>query len=69
MAVHRALPTLPVRAAFLGMVGMIGSHYVDSHVTTGFASQLARPLFRERQKDDMSEEDAVALMHDALRVC
>jgi hypothetical protein len=32
--------------SFLGMVGMIGTHYSDSHVTTGFANHLARPLFR-----------------------
>jgi 20S proteasome subunit beta 7 len=55
--------------SFLGMVGMIGTHYSDSHVTTGFANHLARPLFRERQSDDMSEEAAVELMHEALRVC
>jgi 20S proteasome subunit beta 7 len=48
---------------------MIGTHYSDSHVTTGFANHLARPLFRERQSDDMSEAAAVELMHDALRVC
>ena len=34
----------------------------------GFASQLARPLFRERQHDDMSEEEAMELIHDALKV-
>jgi hypothetical protein len=56
-------------STFLGMVGMIGTHYCDSHVTTGFANHLARPLFREAQADDMSEEAAVALMHEALRVC
>lgn len=56
-------------APFLGMVGMQGTHYVDSHVTTGFANALARPLLRERQSDTMSEEEAVALIHDALRVC
>lgn len=56
-------------SSFLGMVGMIGTHYVDSHVTTGFANHLARPLFREKQSDDMSEEAAVELMHEALRVC
>jgi hypothetical protein len=55
--------------SFLGMVGMIGTHYSDSHVTTGFANHLARPLFRERQSDDMSEEAAAELMYDALRVC
>jgi 20S proteasome alpha/beta subunit len=38
-------------------------------VTTGFANHLARPLFRERQDDNMSEEAAVELMYDALRVC
>lgn len=36
---------------------------------TGFANHLARPLFRERQSDDMSEAAAVELMYDALRVC
>ncbi len=46
-----------------------GTHYVDSHVTTGFANALARPLMRERQKDDMSEEEALTLLHDSLRVC
>eukprot|EP00879_Flechtneria_rotunda_P001826 GHRR01001992.1.p1 GENE.GHRR01001992.1~~GHRR01001992.1.p1 ORF type:complete len:297 (+),score=77.56 GHRR01001992.1:233-1123(+) len=55
--------------SFLGTVGMIGTHYTDSHVTTGFANHLARPLFREKQSDDMSEEAAVELMHEALRVC
>jgi 20S proteasome subunit beta 7 len=54
---------------FLGMVGMIGTHYTDSHVTTGFANQLARPLFREKQRDDMSEAEAMELIHEALRVC
>lgn len=54
---------------FLGTVGMIGTHYVDSHVATGFGAHLARPLFRERQSDQMSEADAEALLRDALRVC
>ena len=29
---------------------------------------LARPLFRERHRPDMSEEEATTLLHDALRV-
>ncbi|KAG2447740.1 hypothetical protein HYH02_007200 [Chlamydomonas schloesseri] len=59
----------PDGSQFLGMVGMIGTHYTDSHVTTGFANQLARPLFRERQSDNMSEEEALNLLYDAMRVC
>eukprot|EP00798_Chlamydomonas_sp_ICE-L_P020095 gene20095-26813_t len=59
----------PDGTSFLGCVSMVGTHYTDSHVTTGFANHLARPLFRERQHDDMSEEDALALLHDCLKVC
>jgi 20S proteasome subunit beta 7 len=56
-------------ASFLGTVGMIGSHYTDAHVATGFGSQLARPLFREKHREDMSEAEARALLEEALRVC
>ncbi|KAK9823028.1 hypothetical protein WJX81_000462 [Elliptochloris bilobata] len=54
---------------FLGTVGMIGVHYTDKHIATGFGQMLARPLFRERHRPDMSEEEATELLHDALRVC
>jgi len=56
-------------STFLGMISMIGTHYTDSTVTTGFGNHLARPLFREKQSDDMTEDAAVELMHEALRVC
>ena len=29
---------------------------------------LARPLFRERHRPDMSEEEATELLHEGLRV-
>lgn len=58
----------PDGSPFVGMVGMIGTHYTDNHAATGFANQLARPLFRERQRNDMSEEEALHLMYDALKV-
>lgn len=56
-------------SAFLGMVGMIGTAYTDDHIATGFGNHLARPLFRERHRPDMSEAEAEELLHDALRVC
>ena len=34
----------------------------------GFGQMLARPLFRERHRPDMSEEDAIKLLHEGLRV-
>eukprot|EP00238_Polyblepharides_amylifera_P001825 CAMPEP_0196573718 /NCGR_PEP_ID=MMETSP1081-20130531/3572_1 /TAXON_ID=36882 /ORGANISM="Pyramimonas amylifera, Strain CCMP720" /LENGTH=283 /DNA_ID=CAMNT_0041891537 /DNA_START=24 /DNA_END=875 /DNA_ORIENTATION=- len=55
--------------SYLGTVGMIGTSYTDSHIATGFGAHLARPLFRERQYDDMPEDEAKALLDDALRVC
>lgn len=30
---------------------------------------LARPLMREKHRPDMSEEEAVALMQECLKVC
>ena len=54
---------------FLGTVGMIGQHYTDSHLAAGFGNHMARPLFREKHTDDMSEPEARALMEDALRAC
>mmetsp|Transcript_18685 Transcript_18685/g.60979 ORF Transcript_18685/g.60979 Transcript_18685/m.60979 type:complete len:287 (-) Transcript_18685:1647-2507(-) len=55
--------------AFLGVVGMIGQAYVDSHVATGFAAHLARPILREKHHDEMTEAEARTLMEDCLRVC
>lgn len=34
----------------------------------GFGQMLARPLFRERWRPDLSEEEASQLLHDGLRV-
>ena len=36
---------------------MIGQHYEDSHLAAGFGNHMARPLFREKHTDDMSEEE------------
>ena len=48
---------------------MIGQHYEDSHLAAGFGNHMARPLFREKHTDDMSEEEARALIEDCLRAC
>ena len=38
-------------------------------VVTGYGNMLARPLFREKHSPDMSEEDAMQLMKEALKAC
>ena len=55
--------------SFLGTVGMIGSAYTDAHVATGFGAHLARPLFREKHREDMSAAEARSLLEECLRVC
>jgi len=54
---------------FLGTVGMIGTSYTDETVATGFGNHLARPLMREKHRADMSESEALALLHECLQVC
>ena len=35
----------------------------------GFGNYLARPLFRERHRPDMSEAEAEELLKEGLKVC
>ncbi|XP_008810310.1 proteasome subunit beta type-4-like [Phoenix dactylifera] len=53
---------------YLGMVGMIGTHFEDNHVATGFGNHLARPILRDEWNEDMSFEEAVKLLEKCLRV-
>lgn len=48
---------------------MIGTHYKDAHVATGFGTHLARPLLRESHRPDMTEAEAVELLKRCLKVC
>jgi 20S proteasome subunit beta 7 len=54
---------------FLGTVDLLGVHYEDDTVATGFGNHLARPLFREVDTTQLWEAEAIKLMEDALRVC
>jgi len=56
-------------ATFLGTIGMIGTHYEDDHVAAGFGNHIARPIFRDRYTDDLSEEEATEIMKMALYAC
>ncbi|XP_024402015.1 proteasome subunit beta type-4 [Physcomitrium patens] len=53
---------------YLGVVTMIGVHYVDDHVATGFGNHLARPIFRDEWRADMTHEEAVALLEKCMLV-
>nr|PNR27025.1 hypothetical protein PHYPA_030506 [Physcomitrium patens] len=52
----------------LGSVSMIGVHYVDNHIATGFGIHLAQPIFREEWKENMTLEEGTRLLEKALLV-
>ncbi|KAK9665701.1 hypothetical protein RND81_14G129700 [Saponaria officinalis] len=53
---------------YLGTVNMIGVHYQDNHVATGFGNHLAMPILRDEWKEDLSFEDGVRLLEKCMRI-
>ncbi|GFZ17928.1 20S proteasome beta subunit G1 [Actinidia rufa] len=53
---------------YLGMVSMIGVHFEDNHVATGFGNHLARPILRDEWHENLSFEDGVKLLEKCMRV-
>lgn len=49
-------------------VTMLGAHFEDDHVATGFGNHLARPILRAEWKEDMIFEEAVKLLEKCLLV-
>eukprot|EP00268_Persea_americana_P047363 TRINITY_DN492_c0_g1_i1.p1 TRINITY_DN492_c0_g1~~TRINITY_DN492_c0_g1_i1.p1 ORF type:complete len:245 (-),score=35.86 TRINITY_DN492_c0_g1_i1:403-1137(-) len=53
---------------YLGMVSIIGIHFEDNHVATGFGNHLARPILRDEWREDMSYEEGVKLLEKCMLV-
>ncbi|CAM6088365.1 unnamed protein product [Calypogeia fissa] len=53
---------------YLGVVSMIGVHYEDNHVASGFGNHLARPIFRNEWREDLTLEEGIQLLEKALSV-
>ncbi|GMN34197.1 hypothetical protein TIFTF001_042013 [Ficus carica] len=53
---------------YLGTVTMIGVHFEDNHVATGFGNHLARPILREEWHENLSFEDGVKILEKCMRV-
>ncbi|MQL78368.1 hypothetical protein Taro_010793 [Colocasia esculenta] len=53
---------------YLGVVTMLGAHFEDKHVATGFGNHLAVPILRSEWKEDMNFEEAVKLLEKCLLV-
>ncbi|XP_047945825.1 proteasome subunit beta type-4-like [Salvia hispanica] len=53
---------------YLGTVSMIGVHYEDDHVATGFGNHLARPILRDEWHENLTYEEGVKLLEKCMRV-
>ncbi|KAJ1967911.1 Proteasome subunit beta type-7, partial [Dimargaris xerosporica] len=56
---------------FLGYVDLLGTTYQSSTIATGFGAHLAQPLLRkavEGREDTLTEEEAVKILDDCMRV-
>ena len=47
---------------------MWGTHFTDKFVTTGFGSHLGLPLLRKEYKEDMTLEEAKALIAKIMKI-
>lgn len=54
--------------SFLGCVDIYGSAYLGDTLATGYGQHLALPLLRKSQRNDMSYDEAKALLEDCQRV-
>lgn len=53
---------------YLGTVNMIGVHFEDNHVATGYGNHLAIPILRDEWHENLSFEDGVKLLEKCMRV-
>lgn len=59
------------RYRFLGYVDLRGTTYQSTTIATGFGAHLAQPILRKRvegREDDITEEEAIEIMNECLRV-
>ncbi|XP_066339645.1 proteasome subunit beta type-4-like [Miscanthus floridulus] len=53
---------------YLGMVNMIGTHFEENYVATGFGNHLAIPILSAEWREDITFEEAVKLVEKCLLV-
>ncbi|KMZ58712.1 Proteasome subunit beta type [Zostera marina] len=53
---------------YLGVVTMLGVHYKDNYVATGFGNYLAVPILRKEWRDDLSIEEAMKILEKCMRI-
>jgi len=56
----------------LGYVDLLGTTYFSDSIATGYGSYIAQPLLRKalegRENNPLTEEEAIKLLDDCMRV-
>ena len=50
------------------MVDLHGTSFEDQTIATGFGAHLSRPLLRNAFRPDLSEEEAVKVVEESMRI-
>jgi len=53
---------------YLGFTDLLGTHFTDDYVASGFGQHLCLPLLRRLYKADMTEDEAVELINQCIKV-
>ncbi len=56
---------------FLGLTDLLGSHYEDNTIATGYGGYIAQPILRkfyDDKKGNISKEEAKAILEKCLTV-
>lgn len=59
----------PGEPSVLGFVDHQGTAFEEDYIATGFGSYLAMPILRNKWKEDLSLDEAKALVMECLKVC
>lgn len=54
--------------SFLGYVDLYGTSFTSNVAATGFGMHLAIPLLRKRWREDLTADEAKAILEDCQRV-
>lgn len=54
--------------AYLGYTDHLGTYFKDNYIATGFGAHLGLPIIRNEYKQDMTLDEAKALIHKVMKV-
>jgi 20S proteasome subunit beta 7 len=54
--------------SFLGLVDLVGTSFQEETLATGYGAYIARPLLRNGWREDLTQEQAIKLLENCMRV-